>query len=492
VLYLVTAELFGTHYLIQRLMGVAAVVLASALFFALARRRVGNAIALAPAILLLVYGSAWQHVAGPIGFTVVFSAAAGMGALLALEREDRRGDLIACALLCLAVFTFSVGVGFLVGAAIGVLLSRERVRRAWVFLIPLAGYAAWWFWARQFGQEGRTTLANIDRIPGFFADSASVVSGAITGVNIPFSRFGEAPAPIATAPTSALGWIAAAAFVAAVVWRIARGNVPRSLWVSLGVMSTYWLAVALSDPLFQGEQTDAIRYIYPGTIGVLLVVTDAFRDIRIARRAVAAVWVVAIFSLAMNLVFLRDGASYLRNRYSPPKRENLAMLELANGELPGGSATGKNADPRPELAADIPFLLFGPGRDGYLAAVAKYGSPAYDLSEIRALGPGLRANADLSLTQAYSLAVVPGAGAPAGAGCRRAQGEVRLPAGGALLKGNPGTTLSLRRFGDAPGSVLGPLPDGWAKLTIPSDPAPDPWYASVPAGERLEVCPIPG
>lgn len=493
LLYLGTSELFGADYLIQRVMGVIAVLACSGLFFALARRRVGNLLALAPALLLLVYGSAWQHVVDPIGFTVLISPAFGLAAFLALEHRGTRNDVLACAFVCLSVFSYTVGLGFVVGAAIYVLADRDRLRRAYIFLVPLAGYAAWWLSVRDLGQEDRTTLANLDRVPDFVSTAAATVSGGLTGLSIPFTRFGAGEADLFTAPPGVAGWVAAAALLAAVIWRISRGNVPASLWASLGVLATYWLAASLSDPLFLGEQADSIRYIYPASIGVLLVITDAFRGIRIPAAATAGALALIAFSIAMNVVFLRDGAAYLRDEYAPFKSEQLAMLELANGFNPGAGPTGAPGTPRPELADPIPFLGYGPGRDGYLAAVARYGSPADDLEDVRAATPEVRANADQALIQAYAIAPAAAPAPAGGRGCADSDaGTTDLPPGGAMIDvgGDAPVPLMLNRFGDAPGVESGRLEPGWSQLAIPTDVAADAWQITLPDGASARICPL--
>ena len=37
--------------------------------------------------------------------------------------------------------------------------------RAWVFIIPLTLYAAWWLWALQFDNEGTIMAVNVWLIP---------------------------------------------------------------------------------------------------------------------------------------------------------------------------------------------------------------------------------------------------------------------------------------------------------------------------------------
>jgi hypothetical protein len=172
LVYLLSADWIGPDYTLMRILGVAGVLLTATLFFVWAKRRIGPGWALLPAVLLLFYGSAWQHVVGSVGFTVTFSVALGIGALIAVERGGRRNDLLACGLIVFSVFTYTVGLAYLVGLAISVLLRSDRFRRAWIFLVPLALYATWWIWAQQFDQ-GRTEFVGITSIVKFFTCGAS-------------------------------------------------------------------------------------------------------------------------------------------------------------------------------------------------------------------------------------------------------------------------------------------------------------------------------
>ena len=80
------------------------------LLFAYARRRIGPLAALLPTAVLLMLGPAWQNFLWPFQIAWLISLAAGLGALLALDRGDRRGDAVACALLALALASSGIGI----------------------------------------------------------------------------------------------------------------------------------------------------------------------------------------------------------------------------------------------------------------------------------------------------------------------------------------------------------------------------------------------
>ena len=62
----------------------------------LARRRVGDALAVLPTAILLFLGSAWEVLAESSRSPSLIAIAAGLAMLLALERRDLRGDIAAC------------------------------------------------------------------------------------------------------------------------------------------------------------------------------------------------------------------------------------------------------------------------------------------------------------------------------------------------------------------------------------------------------------
>ncbi len=497
LMFLAIAELFGPDYVVVRIIAAASVLLSSALLYVWARRRIGAAWALLPAILLLFYGSAWQHVAGPIGFTITFSIALGLAALLVLERNDRRGDVLACVFVSLSVFTYTIGLGYLVGVAILVLMRKGRWRRAWIFLVPLLLYVAWYLWSQQFDQ-GRTTIANAGNVASFFALSMAVVGGALSGVSIPFSRFGDGD-PISKASPHFAGWIAGALLAAFVIWRIGRGGASKTIYASIGIVATYWLAGALADPIFFATQADAVRYVYPGSVGVLLVLIDAGRGIRIRGGWAIALIAVFAFSLAMNLAFLRDGATYLRS-HSTTVRTQLAMLELGNGWLPGDGPRDDAGEARFEVAPTISYLASGPDRDDYLAVVAQYGSPAFNLDQIRDLPLAHREEADKALVVTYSMGLNPSDPPASRDTCQvvsAGESPVELPVGddpigGVYVKarGPEAVTLAVSRFADMPDAAIGQAEPGagWFRVLIPSDPAPEPWLGKLTTGKSAVIC----
>ena len=170
-----------------------------------------------------------------LGFNVVFSVAMGLAALLAVEREDRRGEVLACGLLVVSVSTLSIGLAFLVGVAISILLESEARRRVWIFLVPLTLYAAWWVWSQSAPEPAGTgaEASNVLLIPSYVAESLAAVLSALAGLSFEFTAQGT------EATTTQSGIVLAVLAIAGLALRIKRGNIPRFLWVSIGILLAF-------------------------------------------------------------------------------------------------------------------------------------------------------------------------------------------------------------------------------------------------------------
>jgi len=472
-------EAVGTDYVVFRVLAVSTVLLSAGLFYTLVKRRIGALPALAPAVVLLFFGAAWQHVLFPIGFTIVFSVAAGLGALLALERGDRRGDAIGCALLVLSVATYTTGLPFVVGVAVSVLLRPDRRRRAWIFLVPLALYAAWWLWS--LGQpdsaESETTISNVLLIPNYAADSLAAVTGALVGLEYDFSN-----PPPSIAPE--WGRVVAVVAVAGLVLRVRRGNVPHMLWIALGIVLTYWSLDALAT--FPGDLRLpwSTRYMYLGAVGVLLAGSAAAAGLRFSRAGLFALFAVAAVSVTTGLALMRDAGNQFRSQRSAETKAQFAMLDLARPHI------DPNFDPPEQTLVAAPA-------SAYYAAADRYGSPAFTLAEVEDQSETVRALADQGLADELALMLQR---SPSGSGvdCRRVTADAgagavgfELPAGGATLRAPRGgrAEVTVGRFATAPTAPVGSLQDGRvAALRIPTDASTKPWRAAVSGVRSVQLC----
>jgi hypothetical protein len=465
----------GAEYDVFVLVNIAALFACVALTFELARRRIGAVAALAPCIVLLFLGFAREQLLWPLDFNTAASLAAGLGAVLAIERGGRRSDILACALLAISVAMIELGLSFALGIALWLALGdrRDALRRAWVVLLPVALYALWWLWARKFGQsEGET--GNIHLIPETLLHGAASVLGALTGTNpvVAGSYGGEV-----TWFGRALALVAAAALAV----RLRRGSLPRTIWIWLVVLGSYWVLLALA-----GRPPETSRYILVGAVLTVLIAADALRGL-VSDRLAAGLLVLTALALPANVAQLVEGRDEdTLHRDTPVLRTEFAMLELARDHVdPDFFVTG---DPRVADAGGGLFL--GLPADAYLDAAADNGSIAYSLEEVRTEDEEIRLLADAALVSALGVRTETVRPPARRAGCRPIELEPGVefatfsaPAGAISIypTGGARTALWLARFADSSRSVgIDYLPSRrWSAVRIPVDESPDPWRVTV-------------
>ena len=476
--------LSGSDYGVFRVAEVLGVLACAALFFAFAVRRTAPPIALALAILLCFFGYANETLMWPFDLHTVYSAALGLGALLALEREDRAGDLLGAVLLVLSVLMLEVGLAFVLGAAVLVLQRPDRRARVWIFVAPLALYAIWWLWARQFHQPSEVVFANIRLVPYELSNALGAIMGCLTGIN----PTGDG-SPANLVGVTAGGMVLAGFAVAGLLYRVRLGNIPPTLWAFLATAIGYWLTMTAA-----ARAPDSTRYVYVGALLVLLVLVDAIRDVRFGRAASAGFVVVVALAIPANIAKLYDGRAYELD-ISRATGSEFAMLELVRARVDPGYSPA--ADGRVQEAGGALGTAIS-ARD-YFSAADRNGSLAMPLDQLRGENSGVRQIADATLVGALGLAP-DRAPAPADpASCPSVLDATpsdtayfKLPTGGALLGSRQGASdLSASRFNNGEQSVpLGKIPArGWVELRIPPDSAPDPWWAVVNA--PVYVCPLP-
>ncbi len=478
------------------------IFLASAvLLFVYLRRRVGDWLALAATVLVLFMGSAYQDLLTPFQLSFFGSMACGLGALVALERRDSRGDAIACALL-VGSFAFSeVGLPFAVGAAVALALDRGPARRAYVVAVPVLLYAVWYLgWGDT--APSQLNFNNVATSPSY------VLDGMASSVSSLFS-LGRGLGVGSTSSVSAdplLGWgrpLLIVVVVAAAVRLRAMRPVPGSLWVALAIALSFWYLTAANANW--GRPPTASRYQYLGGIFVLLIAAELVRGARPGWRALVAVFAVVGSISISNLSALHQSYRSLVAA-TTVVRGGLGGLEIAADTVrPGFLLTQENSD--------FPhFNLVDAG--SYLSAVDKFGSPAYSPAQLAAAPEPGRVAADKVLASALRLSFrhVASAPAPAGpaprlvgpAGARvAARGScltvrpaggaspiVSLPRGGVILRAPPKVRAdaSLRRYAADSFPVVAGTLHGAAVVAIPGDRSSRPWQLQLAATGPITVC----
>ncbi|HEX9966755.1 MAG TPA: hypothetical protein VGB06_02295 [Solirubrobacterales bacterium] len=468
------------EYVIQALILAAA----AALLYVYVRRRVGEWPALFAAVLILFLGPAWEVLLWPFEIGFSGSVLFGLAMLVALDRDDARGDLAAAIFLLLSFGFSSVAIPFAAAAAVDVLQKRRArgLRRAWLVAVPVALYAIWYLgWGSD--AETNVSLRNVLTSPRFVVDSAAAALGGL---------FGLGDSALGGPSDTAWGRPLLAALVALFAYRyVRRPGVFPGFWPIAAAASTNWFLTAFNATA--GRAPTSSRYQYLSAILILLLLANLLYGVRWGRRALAVGAGVVALALSVNLMLLRDGRDTLTIQ-SVFTQADLAAIEIAE----------RTVDPGFWLNSEIAgtTTLVNVQADKYLEAVEEYGSPAYTPAELAGAPAYGRRQADIILSQALPLSTVTGLGAyQAGGGGENcttvggeaAEREVPLSPGPTRIELAPGPAaeFALRRFatGEYPVPTEGAPGDSVTVVRVPRDAAPEyPWYLRVDASQPARVC----
>jgi hypothetical protein len=377
--YKLMLETIGMHaHWAYRALLAALNVLTGVLLFAYARRRVSPWIGLGLAACLVVMADSWYNIIYSFQINFVGAMAAGVGMLLALDRRDRLGDALACALLTIAIACNSVALPFLAAAAIEVLWRPGRWRRLWVPGVPLVLYGAWR--AVYSDRLSDTAWQNVQAIPMWIMDGLDDSVAAMVGVS------GEYSATLA---------IALVAFVA---WTAMRpGGLHPRLAALIAMPIVFWSLSAIGRSNM-GIQADENRYLYASALMLALLAVEAGRGWRLPGRAVAVVTGLLLLGAAASANELEDGGNRLR-QWSGTGKNAVTAYDIA-GHLRPDDWSG-SADPTQG------FLRL----DLYRQAVFDYApSPAFTRPELLREPAGRKLGVDDALIIVHGIGVVPVAG----------------------------------------------------------------------------------
>ncbi len=478
-------EVFGLAYLPFRLLAIAATLLTVWLLFEFGRRRTDPLVALAPCLVLLFFGSDYLHLLQGNGFTVMLSVAMGIAALLSLEADTRKGDLLACLWLVIGVFAYTVILPFVAGAAVMIALRRSERRPYWVAAIPLAIYGLWRIWllladAGSIGGGIEIWLSVV--VPAWGFQSLSAVLNALTGLSYGFDGTASStPTGLAGPPLALL-----ALFVTGRT--IARRGLRSGLLVATVVLiSLFAIQCLASGSAPEGRFPGDARYMYPGAVVVLLCGFELARRWRPGRSGLVALALVALCGIGANLTLMANNSTLLREQ-GRDFRANVGAVALV---VEGGPDDGRA---RPEQRTI--------GDNSTSVAVAMYfqdyGRFGYGADALRGQPPERRDAADrilVGLAAALgSISLTPAAEGSGSYGCRvlsAADGStvtLEAPPGRLLMRSATGGEVRVGRFADLAAVPVGSLSPGQSSaLDLPSDSAQDPWQIAF-VGPKLRVC----
>jgi hypothetical protein len=490
-------HLFGTAYLPFGIFQVLGLWLCAGALYAYASRRVGHAWALAPAIVILFLGAGWAILLQPlIGTVALYSLGLGLCALIALERGDRRGDAVACALLCAALTFYTAGLAFLVAAALTLAFGprADLRRRAWVVLVPALLYGGWriaahWidapYYVPQFGGD----LSNLLRFPLYVVDSLALVAGALFGG---FDSLAPGPATSLAVNGFSTGrllgavglFLVEATVIAALVLLFRRrGYGTRRIWIAASMLGVLWLAQCYV--LGAGRAPAESRYLFSGAFLLLVVLVEVARAVGLprGRAAVALAAGITLLCVYLGIDAMRAPNSLLRD-YATRARADEAMIELA----------GPRVDPRfsPTLLPQtVPYALYltaGPWNQ----VAARFGSPSTPLPGLRGETEAVREEADVVFAAAIGLQGTASMRAPAGCG-PPATGPQELPAAGAVIESPRAGYLLVAQFADRPRAAVGIVRPGRPVALRPPQPvAGTRWRVALAPAAPVRLCPLRG
>jgi hypothetical protein len=418
-----------------RIVSVGAFLVSCLLLFVFLARRVGQWLALAATAIVLFLGAGWEDLLWAFQIGYFGSMATGLGALLALERGGRRSGALACLLLTASILFSSLGLPFIAGAAVLVLLRSDRWRLLYVVVVPAVVFALWWLgWGHE--AESTASWANIARTPLFVLDGIAASFASLFGL----VGAGERP--------GGLDWGRPIAVVAIAIglWRAYRLGRPSPwLLVALALAGSFWILAGINQ--VEGRDPWSSRYQYVGVIFILLIAAELARGVRLARGELAVILVVATGAIAGNIHYLHQ--AYVSYRYtSQLEKADLGALDIARGTVEPGFVLEEDLAETAYVHVDAA---------AYFSAEDEFGTPAYSPEELAEAPQHARYAADKVLSGALRLRFVEvpasalpgGRRAPAKAG---ADGTVEVRAGSCLRVASEGTAtplLSLPREGVA-------------------------------------------
>lgn len=490
LIYEAVLSVFGTHYLLFQLINVALVITVSVLFFLLARRRVGDWLALVPAVLLMFFGSGWEVLATPVGINANLMVACGLGAFLALERGTLAGDLLAGTLVAAGLASQSGEVAMAAGGTV-LLIGQGRWRRIWVLVVPVVLFGIWSLQAEEPPGSNKVTVEHLGGLAHTLFESASAAMASVTGVFPPGFPAGipgidiSAGEPLAAAALLALGYL------------LLVGNRPLTprFFAYATVVGVFWLSIAAvgRDPSVGRYNLVALPFIFLALFELVPV------GYRLRWRPWAAIAAVFALGLLANLNALREGAAILR-AHGEADSATVAALELqaerveADPELADEEvyevAGYTPADP---YSSDMIYVTAG----DYLRAADEFGSAGFAPAEIATAPEGAREMADRVLLGVLDPQLAqPRAGvAPSGPGCSEVSSTpvvLTIPPDGIVLQASSAPLeIRLRRF--AQFSTTAPLvlaAGAEAALMLPGDELAQPWTAELTSAAPGLACPL--
>ena len=349
---LLFATVGAEHYWPYMLVAVTVQASLATIVFVFIRKRAGDALGIAAASIVLVFGRGAENLIWAFQIGYVGAIALGLLAwwLIDVDQLTRPRAWGVAVTLLLAVMT--AGTAFVVVIAIAVeLVVRRRFRRVLLLLAPLLAYVAWYL---AYGRDGVAARDleylwdGVQQLPGYVWVGLRAAAAGVLG------------SPIQQ------GLLALAGFVALISWSAwrNRGMSPRAIAAIAGILAVYLLSGLIRAQLGI-DQANQQRYTYAAGLFFLILLSEALKDLRWRGPWGIALVVVAVFAVVANARHL-GGFAEVREQLIATQKDELSAMEALR-RAPGI-----------QLDASIDPKVFPPevtGRE-YFAAADDLGSPA--------------------------------------------------------------------------------------------------------------------
>jgi hypothetical protein len=491
LVYKVLLAAFGaSSYLPFRVLTALNLVVVALLLGVICRRLWGPWWGLVPVVLLVALGTGASTLLSPFQVGITLSLAGGLLTFIGLPRRTNSGDLLACAGLVISLGSSSQGIGFLVGAAVYLVLRGEWRRKIWIVLIPSL---LWGLWYLKYGQQASETQLSLWNTAFLFTVEgiAATISGLLALTAAPRDLLD----PSLGQPLlyGALGWLAFA-------W--SRGRRPEKLfWAAAIALVVLFVATAVSNTPSIPRFPNASRYLSTDATLLLICVCATVPAPRLRRGGTLVAALLVAIIAATNISQYAAERTSLRSEMAYTRAETGALLVM-----------------RGLVAPDFrPSPLDDPGAAGsvrartFFSAYDSFGTLLSDSTSALSRAPEpVRVEADGVLQRGERIALAPAAAVvPAQIppeppsvllGARVRRGGCLVPQGSLVIRGTPGVyllaaprdavlNLALARFASVNSVPLGQLSDGASvALRIPADHAPNvPWRIAI-SGRGGRVC----
>jgi hypothetical protein len=365
--YKISLSVFGLHTWPLRVALLAMHILCVVLLWLLARRRLGDDLALLPASLLLVFGAASEAFMLPLQIGYIGSLALGLAAALLIDRGERRSDRLACGLLVLAWAFSIVGVVVTFATATGLIWQRRKWSSLWIVVIPLALFACWYV---GYGSIAISLRALLD-YPQALIDGGSATLGGLFGL------------------TPTMGQVLLLGVAALLVHEVTTGPGPTGRTVTGAVGAGLFLLYITLD-VNESGQPDAPRYLYVLGVFILWAAAGAVRISSVPRRARAVLGMFLLFAAVSGYADLVHTAAR-RNAGDQSLKIALGALDVAGAQAQPAFQPGGSRAPGVTVA-------------DYRAAQRHYGgSFGLAQSDLLKLSPRDRGRVDRTLRQAEGI-----------------------------------------------------------------------------------------